>query len=292
MAGHEAIFVDALIRDRVQQPPGEEAATALGLPEGVEMPHRWTLRAIQASVAELADYSLSGVWYACRRAGVRLRTARMRQYSPDPDYATKRDVVVTVLQKAAVDPTGTVVVFLDEMGYMRWPQPARTFAPAAPAPPPRTSPAGREAKSRIGGMLDPLTGRVLYVEHRTVGRERLLYLYHKLHAAYPDAHTIYVVQDNWSIHAHADIDAWLTTHPRIHRVYLPIAASWLNPIEKLWRTLRQALLRLHAQAEDWKALRTAVCTFLDQFKDGSEELVRYVGLLGDGLLARARRGEV
>jgi transposase len=148
-------------------------------------------------------------------------------------------------------------------------------------------PSGHEAKSRIGGVLDGLAGRVIYVEHRTVGRERLVQLYRKINAAYPDATTIYVVQDNWSVHAHDDIDAYLAAVPRIQRVWLPIAAWWLNPIEKLWRKLRQDLLRLHSQAEDWKALRKAVCAFLDQYTDGSQDLLRYVGLTGDGLLAHA-----
>jgi transposase len=281
----EAAFVDALIRERVQSPPGAEAARELGLPEGVAMPHRWQLRTIRASIPGLAGYSLSGVWYACRRAGLRLRAARPHPYSPDPAYAAKQDRLLAVLAEAAARPEEVVVVFLDEMGFMRWPQPASTFTPGPPNPPPRTQPAGREAKSRIGGMLDPLTGRVLYVEHQRVGRERLLQLYRKLDRAYPCATRIYVVQDNWSVHAHEEIATYLDTVPRIRQVWLPISAYWLNPIEKLWRKVRQELLRLHAQAAEWKAVRHAVCTFLDQFAEGSPHLLREVGLLGDGLLA-------
>jgi transposase len=288
-ASPEGVFVDALIQERVQSPPGEEAARELGLPEGVPMPHRWQLRTIRASIPGLAGYSLSGVWYACRRAGIRLRAARPHPYSPDPDYAAKNDRLLAVLAEAAARPEEVVVVFLDEMGFMRWPQPAPTFAPGPPSSPPRTQPAGRETKSRIGGMLDPLTGRVLYVEHQRVGRERLLQLYRKLDRAYPRATRIYVVQDNWSVHAHEEITTYLETVSRIQRVWLPISAYWLNPIEKLWRKLRQELLRLHAQATDWTALRQAVCTFLDQFAEGSRPLLRDVGLLGDGLLASTLR---
>ena len=136
-------------------------------------------------------------------------------------------------------------------------------------------------------MLTPLSGQVLYVEHRTVGRERLRYLYQKLDAAYPDATRISVVQDNWSIHAHPDLEAYLAAHPRIKQVWLPIAADWLNPIEKLWRKLRQEVLRLHEQAEDWTALRRMVCAFLDQFADGYKELLDELGVTGTGRLAQA-----
>jgi transposase len=289
VAQHEAVFVDALIRERVQRPPGAEAAAELGLPDDAPPPARWQLRTIRASIPELRPYTLTGVWSACRRAKIRLRQARPRPYSPDPDYAAKERRLLAVLREAAAAPGEVVVVFLDEMGFMRWPQPAPTFAPAAPAPPPRTEPAGRDAKSRVGGMLDPLTGRVLYVEHRTVGRERLGQLYRKLDRAYPAARRIYVVQDNWPVHAHADIETMLHTLPRITQIWLPISAYWLNPIEKLWRKLRQEVLRLHRLAADWSALRKLVCTFLDQFADGSHALLAELGLLGDGKLAQALR---
>lgn len=259
----------------------------MGLPDGVPMPDRWQLRTIRASVPALAPMSLSGVWYACQRAGVRLRRARPRCYSPDPAYQEKVDALMAALRDAAADPAHVVLVFLDEMSYLRWPQPAPSFAQAAPEPAPRTSPSGKEAKHRIGGMLDAWNGRVLFVDHQVVGRERLATLYRQLNRAYPDATRIIVVQDNWSIHAHADLTALLTELPRIERLWLPTAAWWLNPIEKLWRKLRQEVLRLHRRADDWSGLHQAVRRFLRQYAAGSQELLRYVGLLGTGELAHA-----
>jgi transposase len=261
----------------------------MNLPDGVPYPARWQLRTIRASVPHLAGMSLSGVWAACQRAGVCVRTARPRKYSPDPDYLDKEQRLLAVLAEAAQAPEDVVVIFLDEMGYMQWPQPSPTYAPAAPARAPTTEPAGKESKTRIGGMLDAVSGRVLYVQHQRVGRERLIQLYRKLDRTYPRAKRIFVVQDNWSIHAHSEIDEHLAGSPRIERVWLPVAASWLNPIEKLWRKLRQEVLRMHRMSPDLKGLRKTVCTFLDQFAEGSEELLRYVGLAGDGKLARALR---
>jgi hypothetical protein len=48
---------------------------------------------------------------------------------------------------------------------------------------------------------------------------------------------IYVVQDNWSIRHHAEVEAALSDLPQIEPVWLPTYAPWLNPIEKpgtLW----------------------------------------------------------
>ncbi len=98
-----------------------------------------------------------------------------------------------------------------------------------------------------------------------------------------------MVQDNWSIHRHQDVLTALQQWPHIVPVWLPTYAPWLNPIEKLWRWLRQHLLTLHRQAGDWPALRHQVRSFLNQFQYGSENLLRYVGLRGEGVLAQALR---
>jgi hypothetical protein len=75
----------------------------------------------------------------------------------------------------------------------------------------------------------------------------------------------------------------------VEPVWLPTYAPWLNPIEKLWRWLRQDVLKLHRQASDWPGLRQRVRAFLDQFASGSLALLQYVGLAGEGKLAQALR---
>ena len=97
------------------------------------------------------------------------------------------------------------------------------------------------------------------------------------------------MQDNWSIHRHEDVQVALHSIPQIVPVWLPTYAPWLNPIEKLWRWLRQDVLKLHRSAEDWPALRQQVRFFLDQFSAGSHALLHSVGLRGAGKLAQAVR---
>lgn len=65
----------------------------------------------------------------------------------------------------------------------------------------------------------------------------------------------------------------------IEIVQLPTYASWTNPIEKLWRWARQAVIHLHRLSNDWQALQEKVLAFMEQFKGGSQPLLRYVGLL-------------
>ena len=84
---------------------------------------RWTLRAIRAAIPELAAFSRSGVWRLLQRLGMRWRQGRAQQFSPDPAYATKVTALLTCLGAAAQAPGQVEVLFLDEMGFTRWPEP-------------------------------------------------------------------------------------------------------------------------------------------------------------------------
>jgi transposase len=253
-------------------------------------PSRWTLRAIRATFARFRGLTLGGVWRAWDRRRVGLRSGVVQQYSPDPDYISKHDNLYKCLSDAAAAPGRVVLVFLDEMGYARWPEPACDWTGRAPAAPPLADRAASPNRLwRIIGALNALTGRVDFLDDYIVGRAKVIKFYAQLDLAYPDAERLLVVQDNWSIHGHDDVLAALPRWPRIEPVWLPTYAPWLNPIEKLWRWLRQDVLKLHRLAGNWPSLRGRVNQFLGQFAMGSHALLHYVGLLGQGRLAQALR---
>ena len=252
-------------------------------------PSRWNLRTIRATVPGLQGYSLSGVWRVLQRAGLRLRSGRVQQFSPDPAYAAKVARLDACLQEAATSPR-TVVIFLDEMGFTRWPAPGPDWSPQAPAPGPVASRAGATQRQwRLIGGLNAVTGQVTFLDNSIVGRERVVAWYQLLHAHYAAAERIYVVQDTWSIHRHEDVVAALADLPRIEPVWLPTYAPWLNPIEKLWGWLRRVVLTGHRLAGDWPGLLARVRALLAQFATGSDDLLWVVGLAGDGHLAQALR---
>jgi transposase len=249
---------------------------------------RWQLVTIQAAMPWLQSYSLSGVWRLLQRYGLKLRTARVQQYSPDPDYEQKAAHLVHCLQQTAQNPAQIVFLFMDEMGYYGWPEPGQVWTEAVPAPAPKTD--HQQAKQqlwRLIGVLNALSGQVDYLDNYIVGRAKVIEMYQHISQRYDWASRIYVAQDNWSIHKHDEVMTALAQLPRIEPVWLPTYAPWLNPIEKLWRWLRQEVLKMHRLAAQWSELRQRVNTFLDQFADGSSDLLRYVGLAGDGKLATA-----
>lgn len=274
----------------LQNGPGEEAKNEVMLTAEAPTPARWSLRTIRVSVASLTDYSISGVWRVLRRNDLLLRSAKIQQWSPDPDYLRKQARLLKCLREGGLSPKEIIVLFIDEMGFYRWPEPATTWALSVPEPFPLAERAGGNNQQwRTIGALNAMTGRVDYLDHYIIGREKVIAFYHQLDQAYKRARCIYVVQDNWSIHRHPDVLEALTALPRIQPVWLPTYSPWLNPIEKLWRWLRQDVLKMHRHVNEWKQVRQLVRAFLDQFARGSKELLHYVGLLGDGKLARALR---
>jgi len=276
--------------ERLHQGPGEEARQEMAVTDTSPPPSRWTLRTIRATFEPFGDLTLGGVWRALQRCGAGLRSGVVQQYSPDPDYIPKRDNLYKCLSDATARPGRVELVFLDEMGYARWPEPACDWTGQAPAAPPLADRfVSPNRLWRIIGALNALSGRVNFLDDYIVGRAKVIKFYEQLNLAYPDAERLLVVQDNWSIHTHEDVLEALKRWPRIEPVWLPTYAPWLNPIAKLWRWLRQDVLKLHRLAGDWLALRGRVNQFLGQFATGSHDLLHYVGLLGQGKLAQALR---
>lgn len=275
--------------NHLRQGPGKAAQQEVMPDETGPTPSRWTLRTIRVSIAELNDYSLSGVWRILQRSGLTLRRGQMQMFSPDPAYTEKRAHLLTCLSQTAHNPEEIILLFMDEMGYYRWPAAAHNWMLAAPEPVQVAPCADNNKQWRIIGVLNALTGQVNYLDNYIVGRAHVIKMYELIAQLYPDATCIFVVQDNWSIHSHQDVAEALLNWPQIEPVWLPTYAPWLNPIEKLWRWLRQDVLKLHRLADDWPELHCRVNAFLDQFAPGSQELLHYVGLLGEGHLAQALR---
>jgi hypothetical protein len=215
----------------------------------------------------------------------------------------KQEGVTAAATLVRAAPDRLRLLYLDEFTYYR--QPAGGFGWAAAG---STGPLAERAyrantPTRLVGALDALTGRVTTLQAGQIGVKELVRFYRRLGEAYPAARRLYVILDNWPVHFHPDVLAalepqetpwplrgapnWPTEpSPSARRLHLPIQlvplptyASWLNPIEKLWRWLKDDCLRLHHLADDLAELRKSVLNFLATFAHGSDNLLRYVGLL-------------
>lgn len=259
-------------------------------------------------------HSLPGMHQLLDRLGISYKRARSYVYSPDPHYWPKQQEVERLIGEAAVSQGRIVVVYMDQVTTYRQPTLAQAYQAKGRLANGGIQPLAQRSHqsdtvTRIVASLEHFTGQVLYLRASRIGVAQMVQFYQQLTCAYPDAECIYVVQDNWPVHVHPNLlvalqpqsTQWLRATPPnwpltpsaaatrkwgqlqlpIQAVPLPTYASWLNPIEKLWRWLKQELLHLHRLADNLPVLRAAIDHFLDQFAAGSDQLLRYVGLYDD-----------
>ena len=222
---------------------------------------------------------MSGLWRLLDRWGISYKRGRHYLHSPDPDYLRKRDQAAQCVAAARAHYPQVVTLYLDELTYYRPPTLASAWCERGAGKQP-LAPLGYAShkRRRVVAALDVVTGSVLYEQAWKVGVTRLAEFYGRVRAAYPQAARIYVIQDNWPLHFWPPVEQ-AARHSRIEMVRLPTYAPWLNPIEKLWRRLKQEVLHLHRLKDDWQGLQQRVANFLESFAAGSTELLRYVGLL-------------
>jgi transposase len=152
----------------------------------------------------------------------------------------KRTAVVSLYTEP---PTNGTTICTDELGPV---------TPRLHAPPPGWSPDGHRIKAPLEycrgedkvwfyGALRVCDVHALTLTahaRNTVGYLRLL------KAINVDTPTgdLNLIADNLSSHKSPPIQAWLAEHPRVHQVFIPTKACWLNLVEGWWRLFRREAL--------------------------------------------------
>ena len=266
---------------------------------------RWSLSLIADECDWLQVGTMSGMSKLLKRLRISYKRGRSYIHSPDPHYQQKMDIIAQCLLKAWYAPETYALLYQDEFGYYRQPSIARNYEAMGKFQPLARRSHAPNAECRGIGALNPVTGQVAYHQASKVSIKELTVFYDMVVEDCPKLDTIYMVQDNWSVHFHPDVLAHLqpqhlefpvhvpghwpkkpTKKARhanlpIKILQLPTYASWANPIEKLWRWVRQTVIHLHRLSDDWSILKQRVRDFMLSFRHGSNELLRYVGLLPD-----------
>jgi len=266
---------------------------------------RWSLDLIAHACDWLRVETPSGLSQLLKRLGISYKRGRSYIHSPDPHYQQKMDRIAQYLLRAWYAPEKYVLLYQDEFSYYRQPTIARDYEEMGEF----QSLARRSHRSDTAfrgiGALNAITGQVTYQQTSRTSIRQLTKFYDVIVADYHKADTIYLVQDNWPVHFHPDLLVHLQPQhfefpihvpgnwpgepsPRAKPANLPIKilqlptyASWANPIEKLWRWVRQMVIHLHRLSDEWSILKQRIWDFIQAFRNGSNELLRYVGLLPD-----------
>lgn len=246
-------------------------------PEQYGLPRsRWRLDDLLGRLP-VAVTSRSGLWYVLQRLGLRYRQGWAYLVSPDPLAEAKLAWIALIQQRAVVHGERVVVLWLDELTFYRLPSLAPTWWDGAGRARKAQMRAGYNSCARVLAALNTRAGNTHYLLRSTVGVHALCLFYAQLRAAYPDAEEIYVIQDCWPVHFAAQVCA-TACREGITLVPLPTYSSWRNPMEKLWRWLKQDVLHMHPWAADWQHTKQAVDAFLARFAQPNTALLHYVGL--------------
>lgn len=239
---------------------------------------RWRLQDVGRALQWLHGRSDAGIYKVLKRLGFSRKKALRFIRSPDPNYRFKWQRILAAYQEAVARPGQVVLLFQDEFTYYRRAKLRKQYQRRGKRPRRHHHHPGANTKARVAAVMDAITGRVLYRQRSKIGRKELVAFYQQIRAAYPDAERIYLVEDNWPVHKHPDV-LQAAKAENLSLLFLPTYASWLNPIEKLWRWLRQDILHNHNESKHFKQLRSQVEEWLEQFSNGSLYLLHYVGIL-------------
>ena len=283
-----------------------ELQDRIGRDPSVLPPHeaRWTLRTLGASVSWLNDMSIPGVRGVLCRLGISYKRGRPYMRSPDGEYAEKIASVKQALQQSQQNSETHVAFYQDEFAFRRQPTVAKDWTQTGTKHPLANQSLHDDETCYGIGAINAHTGDLVYQQTESATVVATHALYSEICLRYPKAEHIFLIQDNRPVHLHPNLlAALLPQMSAFHKplppswkgklskkigelaklpieiLQLPTYAPWTNPIEKLWRWVRQSVLHLHRLADDWQALQHRVMAFMQQFRGGSEQLLRYVGLL-------------
>jgi hypothetical protein len=241
---------------------------------------RWHLASL-LQVLDIAVKSRAGLWNVLQRLDLRFRKGWDYWVRTDPLAEVKLEYLKAVLERGRLFPEQVCVLWLDEFTFYRLPRPAPAWSDGQTPRGPKTQlTPGNNTKARIGAVMNHFTGQVYTLLRSSFGADHLIHFYRDIRQLYPEVSEIYVIQDCWPVHLLPQV-CQAACGLGISILPLPTYSSWRNPIEKLWRWLRQSVLHMHPWADDWPRLKLEVSRFLDRFSQPSPTLLHYVGLLSD-----------
>ena len=269
---------------------------------GIEQ-SRWRLASIRAVCTALRGYTTMGVLMVLTRMGIRHLRGRSYTHSPDQEYAEKLAYIKQVIKN--FDPETQVIYFIDQLTVYLHPSVGYDWSVQDEQQPLARRGYKSDLTFRLCGALNCFTGETEIMVRNKITVPALVGFLTLLTEKNPGK-TVIAMADNWPNHWHPNLRAalqeqlypfrtnlpqsWAQIKPQkkyigknlpVQMVHLPTYASWLNPIEKLWRWLKQDLTHQHRLTDDFKMLKQKVIEWVAKEEHQFDKLLKYVGLLAD-----------
>lgn len=266
---------------------------------GLEL-SRWRLSDLMSVCDFIKVKTVQGFRAVMRSLGVHYKASRSYIHSPDMAYKTKLDRILNHIKN--LDNQKEILVFMDQLTFYNQPSTADAYAKRGKQQAKAKRALGAEKTGRVLGAINAFTGQGTFLQKSKITVPQLIAFFNDLIKTYPNK-KIFIVLDNWPVHYHPDIiaalepqiyqndfktpDSWKNIQPKkkymglnlpIQLLPLPTYASWLNPIEKLWKWLKKDIIHNHQTAHDWTQLKVQIQKFLNKFLIPVPLLLTFVGL--------------
>jgi transposase len=109
------------------------------------------------------------------------------------------------------------------------------------------------ARINLSGMIDVVQHRVIVQEDRTLNAEATIQFFCKIEEAYPTKRKIHIFCDNAPYYRNKTVQEYLKVS-RVELYFLPPYSPNLNPIERLWKWMKERVIynTYYAHFDDFK----------------------------------------
>jgi transposase len=280
--------VDGLLRDKTRPsriPPlaaeVAERVVALTMGEPPAEATHWTAD-MMAAEAGISASSVQRIWRAHGLAPHRVRQFKL---SADPQFVAKlRDVVGLYVDP----PAHAVVLSVDEKSQIQ------ALDRTQPGLPLKKGRAGtmthdykRHGTTTLFAALDVLDGTVIGRNMQRHRHQEFIRFLNAIEAEVPAGKTVHAILDNYAVHKHERVRAWLDRHPRWTFHFTPTSCSWLNAVEGFFAKLSRRRLK-RGVFRSVVDLQAAINRFLDEHNKSPKPFVWTAD--PDRIIAAVKRG--
>ena len=197
-------------------------------PEGAT---HWSTRKLAAKLG-VSDTTVLKVW---RTHGLKPHLVETFKVSRDPKFVEKLEDIVGLYMSP---PEHALVLSCDEKSQV---QALDRTQPGLPLKKGRaatmTHDYKRNGTTTLFAALNVLDGQVIAQCQQRHRHTEWLQFLRQIDRETPKDKDLHLVCDNYATHKHPTVKEWLEKHPRFHIHFTPTSASWLNMVERFFRSI-------------------------------------------------------
>ena len=203
-------------------------ATTQTKPQGAT---HWSTRKLAAQLG-ISDTTVLKVWQA---NGLKPHLVQTFKVSRDPKFIEKLEDIVGLYLSP---PEHALVLCCDEKSQV---QALDRTQPGLPLKKGRaatmTHDYKRNGTTTLFAALNVLDGQVIAQCQQRHRHTEWLRFVRQIDRETPKGKALHLICDNYATHKHPTVQAWLEKHPRFHVHFTPTSASWLNMVERFFRSI-------------------------------------------------------